>query len=74
MCAENSLAVLVLVIDPDGDPLTRGQSGLPGFCGLTDNGDGTGVIGCDPNSGTSGVFGPIDVMADDGERTSAAVS
>ena len=49
-----SLSIPLSAIDPDGGTITFSTSGLPGFCGLTDNGNGTGSIDCLPGAGDSG--------------------
>jgi hypothetical protein len=61
--------------DSDGNALTLSTTGLPAFCSLNDNGDGSGSIDCTPVVGDSGVY-PITVSAtDDGmpNRVSAEV-
>ena len=60
------LGIPLSASDADGDDLTFSQSGMPGFCTLTDNGNGTGSIDCSPQLGDAGTF-PITVtVTDDG--------
>lgn len=41
-------SVTIRAIDPEGDPLSFSQSGLPHYATLTDNGDGTARIALNP--------------------------
>ncbi|MHC4990354.1 MAG: Ig-like domain-containing protein, partial [Planctomycetota bacterium] len=59
-----TLNVGVVASDPDGDNITLTAAGLPAFCSITDNGNGTGTIDCSPGAGTTGGY-PITVMATD---------
>ncbi|MDH3351033.1 MAG: putative Ig domain-containing protein, partial [Gammaproteobacteria bacterium] len=62
---ENRTRVFDLIAtDPDGNTLSFATSGLPGFCALTDNGDGTGEISCSPTGLDVGTY-PITVTATD---------
>ena len=55
--------------DPDNDPLTLTQTGLPPFGGLTDNGDGTGSIALTPSAAQApGSWNPT-VFCSDGTST-----
>ena len=59
-----TLVVLLSASDPDGDSMTFSQIGLPVFCSLTDNMNGTGNITCDPLTGDAGSY-PTTVTAVD---------
>jgi hypothetical protein len=50
--------------DPEGQNITLTATGLPVFCTLTDNGNGTGAIDCSPLVGSDGSY-PITVTATD---------
>jgi hypothetical protein len=63
------LVVDLLAIDPNGDVKTLTASGLPGFCLLTDNTDGTGNITCNPLDGHDGIYPTTVTVTDDGERS-----
>ncbi len=52
--------------DSDGDGLTLSQTGLPGFCTLSDNGDGSGNIACAPAIGDAGISNVTVTVTDDG--------
>jgi uncharacterized protein with beta-barrel porin domain len=66
--AEGATLVIPLnATDPDpSDTLTYSQTGLPAFCNLTDNGDGTGSITCNPQSGDAGSSNVLVTVTDDG--------
>ncbi len=55
----------VTATDPDGDPMTLTQAGLPAWATLLDNGDGTGSISGTPGYADAGSQ-TITVTADDG--------
>ena len=59
-----SLNISLSATDPNGDGLAFSQSGLPGFCSLTDNGNGTGNIACSPGGGDGGSY-PITITVTD---------
>ncbi|MGI9201745.1 MAG: immunoglobulin-like domain-containing protein, partial [Woeseiaceae bacterium] len=42
--------------DPDGDSVVFSTQNLPGFCTLTDAGNGTGSIVCSPTVGNDGTY------------------
>ena len=48
----------------DGNNIAFDAAGLPLFCGLTDNTDGTAQIGCDPVTGDLGTY-PVTVTVTD---------
>ncbi len=52
--------------DADGDGLSLSETGLPGFCALTDNGDGSGNIACAPLAGDAGSASITVTVSDDG--------
>jgi hypothetical protein len=60
------LSVPISSSDPDGDNLTLSATGLPTFCSLSDNGDGTGSLGCAPLIGDDGVHAVTIRTTDDG--------
>jgi hypothetical protein len=67
-----SLNIGLSATDPDGDGMSFSQAGMPGFCSLTDNGNGTGSIGCNPAVGNAGAY-PITVtVTDDGPVPAAS--
>lgn len=41
-----SRVINIRAIDPEGDPIRLSAQGLPDYCTLIDNGDGTGTIEC----------------------------
>jgi hypothetical protein len=51
-----SISIPLNASDPDGNSLRFSQSGLPGFCSLVDNGNGTGGIDCRPKVGDNGNY------------------
>jgi hypothetical protein len=55
--------------DPEGDPLTLTQSGLPPFGALTDNGDGTGSIALLPSVSQAPGSWNATVFCSDGSNT-----
>ncbi len=61
-----SLDIPVSATDPEGDTLVLTFSGLPAFANATDNGDGTGVITCEPGFDDEGAY-PIMASVSDGE-------
>jgi hypothetical protein len=61
-----TLVVLLSASDPDGDNMTFSQIGLPAFCSLTDNLNGSGNISCDPLSGDAGSYPTTVTVVDDG--------
>jgi hypothetical protein len=61
-----SLNIPLSATDGDGDGLAFSQTGLPGFCSLTDNGNGTGSIACNPAVGDEGVYPVTVTVTDDG--------
>jgi hypothetical protein len=60
------LSVPISSSDPDGDNLTLSATGLPSFCNLSDNGDGTGSLDCAPLIGDDGVHAMTIRTTDDG--------
>jgi hypothetical protein len=63
----NTLSIPLSATDPDpSDTLTFSQSGLPAFCSLTDNGNGTGAIACSPAPGDAGTYNVTVTVTDDG--------
>ena len=52
--------------DSDGDNLSLSASGLPSFCLLTDNGDGSGALSCSPQIGDAGGYLVTISSTDDG--------
>jgi hypothetical protein len=68
------LDVELSATDPDNDDMTLTASGLPAFCSLTDDGDGTGSINCDPADGDIGAFVTVTVTDDgDGDLTDSEI-
>ncbi|MGA1840943.1 MAG: PKD domain-containing protein [bacterium] len=62
-----SLSIPLSATDPDpGDTLTFSATGLPGFCSLIDNGDGTGSMECNPTYSDSGIYPITVIVTDDG--------
>ncbi len=61
--------ISVMGSDPDGDPLTLTQSGLPPFGSLTDFGDGTGSIALQPSASQAAGTWPVTVYLSDGTTT-----
>jgi len=63
---ENSQLIFAIsASDVDGDALTYAEVGLPAFCGMIDNGDGTATITCDATYEDSGSYSPITFTASD---------
>ena len=63
----DSLSIPLSATDPDpGDTLAFSAMGLPGFCSLIDNGDGTGSIECNPTFTDSGTYPITVIVTDDG--------
>ena len=61
------LVIPLSATDPEGDTLTFSDSGLPGFCVPTDNGNGTGDITCNPTmSAEAGTYPVTVTVTDDG--------
>ncbi|MDW7710942.1 MAG: Ig-like domain-containing protein, partial [Deferrisomatales bacterium] len=61
-----TITVSLSASDPDGDALRLSVAGLPGFCSLTDAGNGTGSIGCSPDFGDAGNSSMVVTATDDG--------
>ena len=62
-----TLNIPLSATDPDpGDSLAFSASGLPSFCSLTDNGNRSGSIACNPVGGDSGTFNVTVTVTDDG--------
>ncbi len=66
MTEEEVLNIPLSANDPDGGDVTFSETGLPLFCTLTDNLNGTGSIGCSPAIGNAGVFAVTITATDDG--------
>ncbi|MEM7624102.1 MAG: malectin domain-containing carbohydrate-binding protein [Planctomycetota bacterium] len=67
LAVADGLTLAVSASDVDGDNITLGESGLPGFATLVDNGDGTGEIQITAGSAIEGTY-PITITAtDDGD-------
>ncbi|MBI5097404.1 MAG: hypothetical protein HZB32_07225, partial [Nitrospirae bacterium] len=64
-----TLNVPVTASDPDGNAVTLTASGLPGFCGFTDNLNSTGTVTCTPGYNDGGVYTGLTVTASDGVLT-----
>lgn len=64
--AGESLTLRIAADDPDGDEVTLGGDGLPGWAGLTDGGDGTGTIEIDTHADHAGSSAELTVVASDG--------
>ena len=60
------LSVPLAASDADGDNLTLSANGLPSFCSLTDNLDGSGSLDCAPLIGDDGVYAVTLRATDDG--------
>jgi hypothetical protein len=58
------LSVPLSATDADGDGLALSGLGLPAFCTLIDNGNGTGRVDCSPLVGDDGVY-PVTIRATD---------
>jgi hypothetical protein len=67
------LNVPLSAIDPDGDTMAYSTIGLPLFCTLTDNTNGTGAINCSPGVGDDGGY-PITVIVTDDAVLPASAS
>jgi len=63
---DTTLTISLSATDPDGDALAFSATGLPGFCSLTDNGDGTAGIGCSPGPGDAAIYLVTVQVSDDG--------
>ncbi len=61
-----TLDVSLSATDVDGDALSFAAE-APGFCSLTDNGDGTAVLTCSPGPGDAGGYTVNVSVADDGD-------
>ena len=61
-----NLGVPLSATDPNGDAMSLSASGLPGFCLLTDNGNGTGNIDCNPLAGDAGTYPTTVTVTDTG--------
>lgn len=61
-----TLSVPITSSDGDGDSLGLSTTGLPTFCNLLDNGNGTGSMDCAPAIGENGVFQVVVTTTDDG--------
>ncbi len=61
-----TLSVSVTASDPDGNAVTLTDSGLPSFCGFTDNLNNTGSLTCTPGFTDAGVYSGITITANDG--------
>ena len=62
-----ALNVALSATDPDaGDTLSLSEIGLPGFCNLSDNGDGTGSLDCSPGFDDAGTYPVTVTVMDDG--------
>ncbi|MDH3429255.1 MAG: S8 family serine peptidase, partial [Gammaproteobacteria bacterium] len=61
-----ALVVPLSATDPNGDGMTLTQSGLPAFCALSDNGNGTGNISCNPLTGNAGTYPTMVTVTDNG--------
>jgi hypothetical protein len=60
------LSIALSATDGDTDGLTLSATGLPAFCSLTDNGDGSGSLDCAPSIGEDGVYAVTLRVTDDG--------
>lgn len=63
-----NLSVTVSAADPDGGSLSFSASGLPGYAGLTDQGDGTATLAATPGLSDAGVSS-LTVSVSDGVLT-----
>jgi hypothetical protein len=61
-----ALNVAISASDADGNGMTFSQTGLPTFCGLTDNLDGTGSISCNPAGTDAGTYATTVTVTDNG--------
>jgi len=61
-----TLTVSLSANDPDGDDLRYGDSGLPSYCSITDNRDGTGELSCSPGLDNAGLSVVTVTVTDDG--------
>ncbi len=61
-----SLAIPLSATDADGDSLSFGSTGLPAFCSLTDNLNGTGSLNCNPGSTDAGTYAATISVQDNG--------
>ncbi|MDH5528327.1 MAG: Ig-like domain-containing protein, partial [Nitrospirota bacterium] len=66
-----NLNVSILGSDPDGQAVSFSATGFPGFCTFGDNLNGTATMACSPAKGTAGMYGPIDVVASDGQMVAS---
>jgi hypothetical protein len=63
-----ALNVPMSAADPnEGDTLAFSTEGLPGFCTLTDQGDGTASLACAPGYTDAGVYAVTVTVADSGD-------
>jgi large repetitive protein len=69
-----SLSINVLATDDANDQLRLSVSGLPIFATFTDNGDGTGVINIQPNTGSVGIYSGIVATVRDNSDSSRSTS
>ncbi len=60
------LSLNITASDPDGDSITFAATGLPAFCGLTDNLNNTATLTCSPGFANAGVYTGLNVTVNDG--------
>jgi uncharacterized protein with beta-barrel porin domain len=63
----DSLTIPLTATNPQDALLTLTGTGLPNFCSLTDNSDGTGSIICNPDQGNAGTYNVTVTVTDDGD-------
>ena len=61
-----SLSIPLSATDADGDGMTLSQTGLPTFCSLTDNFNGTGNINCNLGLSDAGLYTVTVTVTDNG--------
>jgi len=66
VAVDAELIVGLSATDADQNTLTFSTDNLPGFCALTDNGDKTGDITCNPTGGDGGSYVITVSVTDDG--------
>lgn len=69
-----STVINIVAVDDATDQVTLTVTGLPSFASFVDNGNGTGVISINPNSGTLGIFSGVTIIAKDNSNATSSVN